>query len=70
MSVRTEWTRVLQADPRMTLGDAILVVGQRRSIWPLFGEFETVRTTHGKPGGKRRYTCVSTDVSESTHHID
>ena len=32
MSVRTEWTRDIQAGPRVALGDAIHAVGQRRSI--------------------------------------
>ena len=52
MSVRTEWTRVLHADPRVTLGEAILVVGQRHSIWPLPSEFETVKSSHVIPGKK------------------
>ena len=61
MSVRTEWTRVLQADPRMTSGDAILLVGQRRSIWPLVSEFKTVKAPYGKSNRKGAffYTCIA-----------
>ena len=55
MSVRTEWTRVLQADPRLTLGDAIQIVGQRHSIWPLMSEFRTVKNVDaGKGTGKNK----------------
>ena len=60
MYVRAEWTRVLQSDPRMTLGDAIIVVGQRHSIWPLFSEFMTVKVVTEKPPWKK--TCIGTSV--------
>ena len=61
MSVRTEWTRVLHADPRMSLGDAILAVGQRHSIWPLMSEFKILKPPpigNVKGGPKGRYTRV------------
>ena len=65
MSVRTEWTRVLQADPRMTSGDAILLVGQRRSIWPLVSEFKTVKAPYGKSNRKGAFfTRVSPEWEE------
>ena len=39
MAVRQEWTRVLQHEPRLKLTDAIALVAQQRTVWPLGSEF-------------------------------
>ena len=74
MSVRSEWARVLQSDPRMTLGDAIHVVGKRHSIWPLLVVFATMKhANREKPEKKRR--LIARDISpfhtiELFHNFD
>ena len=64
MSVRTEWARVIQGDPRMTLGDAVHVVGQRHSIWPRLSGFKPVKPPHNaKFGGKGVWSRVIFSLS-------
>ena len=54
MSVRTEWTLGLQAEPGIALGDAIHIAGRRHSIWHLASGFKTLKTTgRGKGFNKK-----------------
>ena len=52
-SVRSEWTKLGQSDPGVSLSAIIDIVAQRHAIWPLISEF----TSHNKvKGGKGKST--------------
>ena len=48
MSIRSEWARVCQHDPRFSLGDAAVPTSQRQ-FWPFASEFKTAKG-NGKGG--------------------
>ena len=46
-SVRTEWTRLQQLEPGLSLSQIIDQVAKRHTIWPAIGEFRK-QTKNGK----------------------
>ena len=41
MAVRNEWTRMSQAEPRLTLTEIIELVSQRHTLWPVISELKS-----------------------------
>ena len=53
MTIRTEWARVCQYDPKFSLGDAINLIGRRHQLWPCVTEFRTVNVPLYGPRGDK-----------------
>ena len=47
-AVRSEWTKLGQAQPQISLSAIIDVISQRHAIWPLLSEFTRTQTPRWK----------------------
>ena len=49
-SVRSEWAKLRQSDPGVSLSSIIDIVAQRHAIWPLIGDFTSAYQVKGGGG--------------------